>query len=283
MKGVRRVFHVAADYRLWSKNPSEIYESNVEGTRRLLEIAAREGVERIVYTSTVATIAVPDHGKPLPNEETQATLGQMIGHYKRSKFLAEMEATKAAAAGVPVVIVNPTTPVGPGDWKPTPTGRIILDFLNGKMPAYVDTGLNVADVEDVAAGHLLAAERGRVGERYILGGRNMTLKQILDALSAITGRPAPRVRLPHAVALAAGYADEWFSRLIGREPQIPVEGVKMSRHRMFVASDKAARELGYRSGPVEAALERAVRWYESYGYVGGRGPGHRPVAHAQAA
>jgi dihydroflavonol-4-reductase len=283
MKGVRRVFHVAADYRLWSKNPSEIYESNVEGTRRLLEIAAREGVERIVYTSTVATIAVPDHGKPLPNEETQATLGQMIGHYKRSKFLAEMEATKAAAAGVPVVIVNPTTPVGPGDWKPTPTGRIILDFLNGKMPAYVDTGLNVADVEDVSAGHLLAAERGRVGERYILGGRNMTLKQILDALSAITGRPAPRVRLPHAVALAAGYADEWFSRLIGREPQIPVEGVKMSRHRMFVASDKAARELGYRSGPVEAALERAVRWYESYGYVGGRGPGHRPVAHAQAA
>jgi len=283
MKGVRRVFHVAADYRLWAKNPSEIYESNVEGTRRLLEIAAREGVERIVYTSTVATIAVPDHGKSLPNEETQATLGQMIGHYKRSKFLAEMEATKAAAAGVPVVIVNPTTPVGPGDWKPTPTGRIILDFLNGKMPAYVDTGLNVADVEDVAAGHLLAAERGRVGERYILGGRNMTLKQILDALSVITGRPAPRVRLPHAVALAAGYADEWFSRLIGREPQIPVEGVKMSRHRMFVASDKAERELGYCSGPVEAALERAVRWYESYGYVGGRGPGHRPVAHAQAA
>jgi dihydroflavonol-4-reductase len=283
MKGVRRVFHVAADYRLWAKNPSEIYESNVEGTRRLLEIAAREGVERIVYTSTVATIAVPDHGKRLPNEETPATLGQMIGHYKRSKFLAEMEAIKAAAAGVPVVIVNPTTPVGPGDWKPTPTGRIILDFLNGKMPAYVDTGLNVADVEDVAAGHLLAAERGRVGERYILGGRNMTLKQILDALSVITGRPAPRVRLPHAVALAAGYADEWFSRLIGREPQIPVEGVKMSRHRMFVASDKAERELGYRSGPVEAALERAVRWYESYGYVGGRGPGHRPVAHAQAA
>ncbi|MGD0963500.1 MAG: hopanoid-associated sugar epimerase [Candidatus Acidiferrales bacterium] len=285
MKGVQQVFHVAADYRLWSKNPSEMYESNVEGTRRLLEVAARQGVERIVYTSTVATIAVPDHANPkaLPNEETHATLGQMIGHYKRSKFLAELEATKAAAAGLPVVIVNPTTPVGPGDWKPTPTGRIIVDFLNGKMPAYVDTGLNVVDVEDVAAGHLLAAERGRIGERYILGGRNMTLKQILDALSVITGRPAPRVRLPHAVALAAGYADQWFSRLVGREPQIPVEGVKMSRHRMFVASDKAQKELGYRSGPVEVALERAVRWYETCGYIGGRGPGHRPVAHAQAA
>jgi len=283
MKGVRQVFHVAADYRLWAKNPSEIYESNVEGTRRLFEIAAHEGVERIVYTSTVATIAVPadSHAKALPGEDTHASLDQMIGHYKRSKFLAEQEAVKAAAAGVPVVIVNPTAPVGPGDWKPTPTGRIIVDFLNGKMPAYVDTGLNVVAVEDVAAGHLLAASRGRIGERYILGGRNMTLKQILDALSAITGRPAPRVRLPHAVALAAGYADEFFSRLVGREPQIPVEGVKMSRHRMFVASDKAERELGYRAGSVELALERAVRWYEAYSYVGGAG--RKPVPHAQAA
>jgi dihydroflavonol-4-reductase len=283
MKGVRQVFHVAADYRLWAKNPSEIYESNVEGTRRLFEIAAHEGVERIVYTSTVATIAVPadSHTEALPGEGNRATLDQMIGHYKRSKFLAEQEAVKAAAAGVPVVIVNPTAPVGPGDWKPTPTGRIIVDFLNGKMPAYVDTGLNVVSVEDVAAGHLLAASRGRIGERYILGGRNMTLKQILDALSAITGRPAPRVRLPHAVALAAGYADEFFSRLVGREPQIPVEGVKMSRHRMFIASDKAERELGYRAGSVELALERAVRWYEACGYVGGAG--RKPVPHAQAA
>lgn len=211
MKGVQRVFHVAADYRLWARHPEEIYESNVEGTRRLFEIAAREGVERIVYTSTVATVAVPNHGDALPNEETRATLDEMIGHYKRSKFMAEEEARKAVASGVPVVIVNPTTPVGPGDWKPTPTGRIIVDFLNGKMPAYVDTGLNLAPVEDVAAGHLLAAERGRIGERYILGGRNMTLKQILDALAVITGRPAPRVKIPHVVALAAGYADE-FSR-----------------------------------------------------------------------
>jgi dihydroflavonol-4-reductase len=281
--GVRRVFHVAADYRLWAPLPEEIYENNVEGTRKLLDAVAalNSGVERVVYTSTVATIAVPRHGA-LPNENTHATCDEMIGHYKRSKFLAEQVAVEAAAAGVPVVIVNPTAPVGPWDWKPTPTGRIILDFLKGKMPAYVDTGLNVAPVEDIAAGHLLAAEKGRVGERYILGGCNMTLKQILDALSAITGRPAPRVRLPHAVALAAGYADQFFSRLTGRQPQIPVEGVKMSRHRMFVESDKAVRELGYKPGSVEAALERAVRWYEQHGYLGA-GAGNKSVARAAAA
>ena len=279
--GVRRVFHVAADYRLWAPLPEEIYENNVEGTRKLLDSVAalNSSVERVVYTSTVATMAVPRPGA-LPNENTHATCDEMIGHYKRSKFLAEQVAVEAAAAGVPVVIVNPTAPVGPWDWKPTPTGRIILDFLKGKMPAYVDTGLNVAPVEDIAAGHLLAAEKGRVGERYILGGRNMTLKQILDALSAITGRPAPRVRLPHAVALAAGYADQLFSRLAGRQPQIPVEGVKMSRHRMFVESDKAARELGYNPGSVEAALERAVRWYEQHGYWGA---GNKSVARAAAA
>lgn len=281
MLGVRRVYHVAADYRLWTPRPEEIYETNVEGTRRLLAAAKNAGVERIVYTSTVATIAVPRHGA-LPNENTRATVDEMIGHYKRSKFLAEQVAVEAAAAGVPVVIVNPTAPVGPWDWKPTPTGRIILDFLKGKMPAYVDTGLNVAPVEDIAAGHLLAAEKGRIGERYILGARNMTLKQILDALSAITGRPSPRVRLPHAVALAAGYADQLFSRLAGREPQIPVEGVKMSRHRMFVESDKAARELGYNPTSVEAALERAVRWYEEHGYLA-TGAGNKSVAHAAAA
>jgi dihydroflavonol-4-reductase len=269
MRGVQRVFHVAADYRLWSAHPEEIYESNVDGTRRLLDVARRAGVERIVYTSTVATIAVPRHGS-LPNEETQATVDEMIGHYKRSKFLAEQEAIRAAVAGAPVVIVNPTAPVGPGDWKPTPTGKIILDFLNGKMPAYVDTGLNVVAVEDVAAGHLLAAEKGRVGERYILGARNLTLKQILGMLAAITGRPAPRIRLPHAVALAAGYADEFVSRLRGREPRIPVEGVRMSRHRMFVESDKAQREFGYHATPVETAFQRAVRWYEEHGYVSGK-------------
>jgi dihydroflavonol-4-reductase len=281
MQGVRRVFHVAADYRLWTAHPEELYESNVEGTRRLIAAAQRAGVERFVYTSTVATIAVPRHGA-LPNEGTQASVDEMIGHYKRSKFLAEQVALDAAKAGAPVVIVNPTAPVGPGDWKPTPTGRIILDFLRGKMPAYVDTGLNVVGVEDVAAGHLLAAEKGRVGERYILGGRNMTLKQILDALAAITGQRAPRVKLPHVVALVAGYADEFYSRLAGREPQIPVEGVKMSRHKMFVESDKAARELAYKPGKIEAALERAVRWYEANGYIPNRAGG-KSVAHPAAA
>lgn len=283
MQGVRRVFHVAADYRLWTRNPEEIYRSNVDGTRVLLECAARAGVERIVYTSTVATIAVPSHDGALPNEDTRATVDQMIGHYKRSKFFAEQEAVKAAAAGVPVVIVNPTAPVGPGDWKPTPTGRIIVDFLNGKMPAYVDTGLNVVAVEDVAAGHLLAAEKGRIGERYILGATNMTLKQILDALAKIAGRPAPRLKMPHAIALAAGYADEWFSRLVGRKPQIPVEGVKMSRHRMFVSSDKAERELGYQPTSVEAAFERAVRWYEANGYIRGHAAEKAVAQHPAAA
>jgi dihydroflavonol-4-reductase len=225
---------------------------------------------------------VPHHDAKLPNEDTRATLDQMIGHYKRSKFLAELEAIKAAASGLPVIIVNPTAPVGPGDWKPTPTGRIIVDFLNGKMPAYVDTGLNVAPVEDVAAGHLLASDKGRIGERYILGARNMTLKQILEALAPIAGRPAPRVRLPHAIALAAGYASEFFSRLSRREPGIPVEGVKMSRHRMFVESDKAQRELGYRPGSVEAALARAVCWYTEHGYIG-RGARAKSLSHAQAA
>jgi dihydroflavonol-4-reductase len=281
MKGIRRVFHVAADYRLWTPRPEEVYESNVRGTQRLLEAAERAGVEKIVYTSTVATMVVPRPGA-LPNEETRATLEEMIGHYKRSKFLAEQEALRAAARGLPVVIVNPTAPVGPGDWKPTPTGRIILDFLNGKMPAYVDTGLNLVAVEDVAAGHLLAAEKGRIGERYILGGRNLTLKQILDVLSAIAGRPAPRVKLPHAVALAAGYADHWLSRLIGRPPQIPVEGVKMSRHRMFVESDKAGKELDYKPTSVEGALERAVRWYEEQGYVRGHA-GSKSIAGVAAA
>jgi len=282
MRGVRSVFHVAADYRLWARNPNEMYESNVDGTRLLLECARRAGVERFIHTSTVATIAVPTRDGALPDEKTRATIDQMIGHYKRSKLLAEQEAMKAASDGVPVVIVNPTAPVGPGDWKPTPTGRVIVDFLNGKMPAYVDTGLNVVAVEDVAAGHLLAAKRGRVGERYILGARNMTLKEILEALAKIAGRSAPRVKMPHAVALAAGYVDEWFSRIAGREPQIPVEGVKMSRHRMFVASDKAEKELGYQPGSVQQAFERAVRWYEENGYVRGRIDG-RPVARVAAA
>jgi dihydroflavonol-4-reductase len=266
--GVRRVFHVAADYRLWAADPREIYESNVGGTRNLMEAARRAGVERFVYTSTVATIAVERPGT-LPDETTAASVDEMIGHYKKSKFLAEQEARKAAANGLPVVIVNPTTPVGPGDAKPTPTGRILVDFLRGRMPAYVDTGLNLVAVEDVAEGHLLAAERGRVGERYILGHRNMTLKEILDVLARVTGRPAPRVRLPHAVAYMAGLADELLARVTGRAPQIPLEGVRMARHKMFVDSSRAVRELGFAPGPVEEALERAVAWYQEHGYAAG--------------
>lgn len=266
MAGVRTVYHVAADYRLWARHPREIYESNVLGTRNILEAARQGRVAKFLYTSTVATIAVPRRGA-LPDERTATSVEEMIGQYKRSKWLAEQEALQAAAAGLPVVIVNPTTPVGPGDAKPTPTGRVIVDFLNGRMPAYVDTGLNFVPVEDAAAGHLLAAERGRVGERYILGGENLTLKDVLGILSNASGRPAPRVRLPHLIALAAGYADAAFSSLSGRAPQIPLEGVRMARHSMFVNSDKARVELGFTPGAVAAALERAVRWYESNGYV----------------
>jgi dihydroflavonol-4-reductase len=265
LRGVNRVFHVAADYRLWSRNPAEIYESNVTGTRNLLEASKRAGVEQFVYTSTVATIAVDRPS--LPNESTDSRLDEMVGHYKRSKWQAEKEALKAAHDGLPVVVVMPTTPVGPGDWKPTPTGKLIVDFLNGKMPGYVETGLNFAGVEDVAAGHLLAAERGKSGERYLLGAENLSLKQMLDILAQVTGLPAPRLKIPHAIALGYAYTENIFSRMLGREPQVPVEGVKIARHNMFVDVSKAQRDLGYAPGPVAAAFERAVRWYEENGYV----------------
>jgi dihydroflavonol-4-reductase len=276
---VNRVFHVAADYRLWASNPREIYESNVIGTQNLLDAARRAGVEKFVYTSTVATIAVPREGQ-LPDETTQSSLGEMIGHYKRSKYQAEQLAKRAAEAGLPVVIVNPTTPVGPGDAKPTPTGKIIVDFLNGRMPGYVDTGLNFVPVEDCARGHLLAAERGRIGERYILGGVNLSLKQMLDILAAISGRSAPRWKFPHVLAYAVGYMDTAVARLTGREPRIPLEGVRMARHKMFVDASKAKRELGFAPGPVEAALDRAARWYELNGYVAARGAHSVARAHA---
>ncbi len=280
LAGVSTVYHVAADYRLWARDPREIYESNVGGTRNLLAAAGRAKVEKLVYTSTVGTVAVP-RGGGLPDENTITSIEEMIGTYKRSKWLAEQEARKAAAAGLPVVIVNPTTPVGPGDAKPTPTGRIIVDFLNGRMPGYVDTGLNFVAVEDAAQGHLLAAEGGRIGERYILGGENLTLKQALEILSQVSGRPAPRVRIPYGVALAAGYADAVLSRLIGREPQIPLEGVRMARHTMFVSTEKARAKLGFSAGPVAAAFERAVRWYETNCYV--RFAGRADVAAVRAA
>jgi dihydroflavonol-4-reductase len=269
-EGVTRVFHVAADYRLWARNPREIYESNVTGTQNLLDAARHARVDKFVYTSTVATVAVPRKGA-LPNEATVSSVDEMIGHYKRSKFQAEQRAMRAADSGLPVVIVNPTTPVGPGDWKPTPTGKIIVDFLSGRMPGYVDTGLNFIPVEDCAYGHLLAAERGRVGERYILGGCNLTLKDMLGILSAVSGRPTPHWKIPLALAFAAGWVDSGISRLLGREPQIPLEGVRMARHKMFVDASKAERELNFAPGPIEAALERAVEWYQSNGYVAAGG------------
>jgi dihydroflavonol-4-reductase len=268
MKGVKRVFHVAADYRLWAKKPQDIYDSNVGGTKNLLAAAERAGVERLIYTSTVATIAVD---RPqLPNEATDSKLEEMVGHYKRSKWMAEQEALQAAKKGLPVIVAMPTTPVGPWDWKPTPTGKIILDFLNGKMPGYVETGLNFVGVEECAAGHLLAAEKGSVGERYLLGAENLTLKDLLDALAKITGLPAPKWKIPHGVALGVAYVETGFSRLVGKEPQIPVEGVKIAQHKMFVDASRAQRELGFQPGAVSAALERAVRWYQANGYISRR-------------
>jgi dihydroflavonol-4-reductase len=266
LRGVQRVYHVAADYRLWAKNPQEIYESNVTGTRNLLAAARQAGIDRFIYTSSVGTL-VPPHPRKLPDEQTHLRLRDMIGHYKRSKFLAEQEALEAARQGQPVVIVNPSTPVGPGDWKPTPTGRIILDFLNGQMPAYVDTGLNFVAVEDVARGHWLAAERGQVGARYILGDRNLTLKQMLQILSSLSGRPMPRLRLPYAVPFLAALVDSLASRLLRRQPRIPMEGVRMARHKMFVDSSMAGRELGFKPSPLEAALARSIRWYSENGYI----------------
>jgi dihydroflavonol-4-reductase len=268
MAGVNRVYHVAADYRLWAKKPQDIYDSNVGGTKNLLAAAMRAGVEQLIYTSTVATIAV-DRAE-LPNEFTDAKLEEMVGHYKRSKWMAEREALQAAKEGLPVIVAMPTTPVGPWDWKPTPTGKIILDFLNGKMPGYVETGLNFVGVEECAAGHLLAAEHGKVGERYLLGAENLTLKGLLDLLAQITGMRAPGMKIPHGVALGVAYVESAFSRLVGREPQIPVEGVKIARHKMFVDATRARRELGFQPGPVAAALERAVRWYRTNGYVTAR-------------
>jgi dihydroflavonol-4-reductase len=267
LKGCRRLFHVAAHYALWAPDPNVFYRVNVDGTRNLLQTAMEAGVERVVYTSTVGALGYREDGGPA-DEKTPVTLDQMIGHYKRSKFLAEEEARQAAASGLPVVIVNPSTPVGPRDIKPTPTGQIIVDFLNRRMPAYIDTGLNLIDVDDVAWGHLLAADRGKVGERYILGHRNLTLKQIFSILAEITKIPAPRVRLPYRLILPLAYANQWLSnRITKKPPRIPLEGVKMARRHMFFDSSKAIRELGLPQSPIEQALERAVTWFIENGYV----------------
>jgi dihydroflavonol-4-reductase len=278
MKGVQRVFHAAADYRLWARHSQDIYDSNVGGTKNILAAAKRAGVQQFIYTSTVATIAVDRPAQP--NESTDSKLEEMIGHYKRSKWMAEREALNAAKEGLPVIVAMPTTPVGPWDWKPTPTGKLIVDFLNGKMPGYVDTGLNFVGVEECALGHLLIAEKGKVGQRYLLGGENLTLKQMLDMLAKITGLRAPSLKISHNVALGVAYASTIFSRLVGKEPGIPVEGVKIAQHKMFVDCARSQRELGFKAGPVAAALDRAVRWYEANGYVIPRRA--KRIAHAAA-
>jgi dihydroflavonol-4-reductase len=258
------LFHVAADYRLGARDPRELYRTNVEGTRNILSAARTAGVKRVVYTSSVATIGLPPDGTP-GEEQTPVLLQDMIGHYKRSKFLAEALVRDSAHTGLSVVIVNPSTPVGPGDAKPTPTGQMILDAASGRMPAYVDTGLNIVHVEDVAAGHLLAFRRGRVGERYILGGEDMPLREILAQIAHLVGRAAPRVRLPHAAVLPVAYVAEAFAKACGRTSRITVEAVRMSQKRMFFSSAKAVRELGYRHRPPLQAFEDAVRWYREHG------------------
>jgi dihydroflavonol-4-reductase len=262
--GCELIFHVAADYRLWSKHPDELYRSNVDGTRNILEAAEYHRVDRIVYTSTVGCIGMPKD--KLGDENTPVAISDMAGHYKRSKWLAEQVALEKARAGMPVIIVNPTAPVGDHDWKPTPTGKIILDFLRDRLPAYVDTGLNLVDVRDVAEGHLLAAERGQPGERYILGAENLTLAQILESLSVITGKKAPSTQIPYAVAYAAGVVTTAWANLTGREPIAPLEGVKMARKKMFITANKAQRELQFTPRPVEHALKSAVDWFRQNGY-----------------
>jgi dihydroflavonol-4-reductase len=261
------VFHVAADYRLWTRDPQQMYLSNVEGTRNLLVAARCAGVERVVYTSTVGCIGMPKDG--LGDEQSPVGIGEMTGPYKRSKFLAEQVALKCAAEGFPVIIVNPTAPVGDHDFKPTPTGKMIVDFVRGAMPGFVDTGLNVVDVRDVGEGHLLALERGRPGERYILGSENLTLQQIFAVLAGIVGKPAPKLRVPYALAYAVGLASTAWAGITGKEPLAPLDGVRMARKKMWVRHEKAARELGYSPGPAAGALGRAVDWFQQNGYVAG--------------
>lgn len=267
MSGCEVVFHVAADYRLWVQDPAEMYRSNVEGTRAILEAARKNGVRCVVYTSSVATIGFTGNGHPA-DEDSPVALADMIGHYKRSKFMAEQLALEAGRADMRVVTVNPTTPVGEQDIKPTPTGRIVVDFLKGKFPAYVETGLNLVDVRECALGHVEALEKGKSGERYILGGENLTLKQILDKLGAISGLPSPKVKLPYFVAYAAGLVDQTVSgRLLDREPRATVETVRMGKKKMWASSGKAERELGWKVLPADNALRRAVEWFRANAYA----------------
>ena len=266
INGCDLVFHAAADYRLWTRDPASMYAANVEGTRAIMEAALQSGVKRVVYTSSVGTIGNRGEGSP-GNETTPVTFADMVGDYKKSKFLAERVAEEFIGRGLPLVIVNPSTPVGVLDIKPTPTGKIIVDILNRGMPAYLDTGLNLIDVEDCARGHLLAAEKGRIGEKYILGNQNLTLREIFKLLEEISGIPTPKVRLPYTPILLAAYVNEALSRFTGREPLIPLNGVLMAKKLMFFDSSKAIRELGLPQTPVTEALTKAVAWFRANGYV----------------
>lgn len=266
MRGCSELYHVAADYRLWARNPNEIYFNNVVGTLNVMEASMRSGIERVVYTSTVGCLGSGDENK-LGDEETPVRRSQLVGNYKKSKYDAERTVLEYAGKGLNVVIVNPSTPVGPGDIKPTPTGRIIVDFINGAMTGYLDTGLNLIAVEDAAEGHLLAAEKGCAGEKYILGNQNLTLNEIFGMLAEITGLPAPTFKVPYSVALAASLACCALAVVTDREPSIPLEGVCMARKKMFFSSEKAVRELGLPQSPVKEALSRAVGWFCDNGYV----------------
>jgi dihydroflavonol-4-reductase len=267
LAGIDAVVHVAADYRLWIPDPAAMYKANVDGTRELLRLAREACVKRFVYTSSVATMHFFTNGI-VSNEDTPVSLGDMVGHYKRSKFLAEQEAIQAAHSGQQVIILNPTTPIGPNDRKPTPTGRIFVDFLNRKFPAYVDTGLNLVDVTEVARAHVLALTKGTPGRRYILGGENLTLKQILDKMSAITGIPSPKVKIPFAVAATYAFFEEWITgRIRGREPRATLEEVRMGRKKMYASSARAQTELGFRILPVYPAMRAAIDWFRANGYA----------------
>jgi len=267
ISGCDTVFHVAADYRLWVRDPNEMYRSNVDGTRALLEAAKKNNVQRVVYTSSVATIGFTSDGRPA-DEESPVSLADMIGHYKRSKYMAEQVAMEAGRRGMQVITVNPTTPIGEQDVKPTPTGRIVVDFLKRKFPAYVETGLNLVDVRECARGHVAALEKGKTGERYILGGQDLTLKQILDKLGQITGLPSPTIKLPYIFAFAAGVVDEAVTgMLLRREPRATVDTVRMGKKKMFASSAKAQRELGWKILSVDDALRRAAEWFRANGYA----------------
>ncbi|WP_223924034.1 hopanoid-associated sugar epimerase [Geobacter sp. AOG2] len=266
LKGCDVLYHAAADYRLWTRNPQQMYRINVEGTQAILGAALENGLSRVVYTSSVGTLGNPGNGTP-GTEDTPVTLADMVGHYKKSKFLAEREAERSIRRGLNLVIVNPSTPIGPLDIKPTPTGKIIVDFLNRKMPAYLDTGLNIIAVEDCARGHILAEQKGRVGEKYILGNTNLTLREIFGLLEEITGLAAPRVRLPYTPILLAAYVNEGIARITGKEPLIPLAGVQMAAKFMFFDSTKAVRELGLPQTSVKDALQRAVEWFRYNGYA----------------